>query len=482
MNRRITNLPKSVNYLIYIFLLVQFSSCSNLNYESTSNVKVLEHLNKTNSPKIGYEFETSNMVFFYDQNEKANFFNKRDVIAKNEEKKFELQTDFVPNSKKRFSVLECVTSPFNFISPENEEMLESIEAIENLLLDLEFDMKRDTYPDHKNNFFTQSLDDNLSLENDFGVLNKINSFKKEDIIKHARKIGDNTSNIGFIIKDQSYIFPSKTTSICPQVTLPLPFRAINRFYNHLILRNPSQSDIFTKLQFFGSQKYTMNKFQSKLYNTYHGGSFKKLLKDKNLDINNSDLKGFLYIICDYINSFHNKGSRSSLKNGLPILNLRNSFTTFFELLPEEISMKLRKNNAKLFLKLVKHLMTNGHTVLTFFSLNEPLFKKEIPAISRHIMPHLKISTWLQEMAKGNDLLDKSSHVQFFKDITVDERDLEEVSNVFNYFTDHTEKIGGKDCAIFEIRIRPQYRLKKGVLVNYVKEYTKYLYEITHLEY
>ena len=465
--------------LSLVFLLSFFSCNSDLTQEDNLT-STKENTNKSSLPMIGFEFETSIACFYYDENNKAKFFNKRDIISRNDEDKFEVQTDFLPNSTKRLSEIEIVTDPIPFNANTQATLTDISYKIQDLLLELE----DSTFNRHLG-IEKYAKDDDPLVPEDFGILNLINDthdnpeYRSNYFDDFTVNITDNFQNIGDLKANDSYVFSrfDEAIIISPQVTLPLSFNSILTFLEDL----SNEKEIFDELDF---------SFKSNTYFTTHllkyewgQASFKEFLEGENLKPKDTNLKGFIYLLYHFVYNFHVLGSQSSLKNGCPGISPRNNFSKIFSLLPSNLQSELKKDNGKLLLQILEKLFNSQISRYNDFDVNSPLFKagiyQESVEKSRIPFPHLSIKLWISELIKGNDLLIIKNQQEFFSKEKVNEDDIRELKNAYNYFGNHTEMLNGIECGIYEIRTRPDVTLRKNAISYYVYQYLGYLYEITH---
>ena len=136
-----------------------------------------------------------------------------------------------------------------------------------------------------------------------------------------------------------------------------------------------------------------------------------------------------------------------------MFTLRNSFVELFNLLPENIQKYLKENDGNNLVDLMNRLgHPNNPDNYQSTSLSIPMFGEIytlVPEKKRPFLPHLTVKTFLKEITKGKDLLDKEKHLEYFKEFVISEADQEELKG-FNTFVTKKDQVNDKGTCVFEI--------------------------------
>ena len=148
-------------------------------------------------------------------------------------------------------------------------------------------------------------------------------------------------------------------------------------------------------------------------------------------------------------------------------------------------MKLKKNKGELLIEILSNLLYGNKEsprmdlALIFgevFTDFPTITDSEGKPLKRKILQHLDRKTWLKEICNGKDLLDRKTHVEYFNDKVLEERDLEEL-RAFNNFGDETAYVNGKEVGIFEFRLRPNLIFTGTEIERYMLNMSEYITDL-----
>ena len=409
----------SILHNIFLFLFC-FVSCKAEIIENTPTSSQPEKSSMRG--KIGGEYEFINGFIVKDKSGLISNFKKAEVILRNDSLGFEVQSEIYPNTEK--STIELVTDPFELSRTGISNFIRCTQKVANL-------------------FKKIATIDSTGSEVNF---NKFKEFGEIHIPETTLKV-----------KSDNYTFI--------QLTFPLSAKGIVNFYH--------SKGVF--------RQYTA-KFTEKYRNVFveHTQTVKNILGNE-INLNDIKLQAFVLLIHNFMDRFQHYGSENTLKNGLPWLKSRTSFTKLFKLLNPETQNLLACDNGRALIQLMSLMMSDED--LKPYNMKTSLFEKEIycgvkEKKRRAYVLELDKETWLRGITKGFDLLALDNYMTYFP-----KSDRDKISTDLRGFFDFGEKVeflGEEECAVLELRRSPRI-YDYDEFPRYVSKITNFIYELNYSE-
>ena len=409
-------------------------------------------------PKIGFEFEFTSFSFKYTEN-KLQFLNSKEVILKDLESTFELQTDHCVDG---FSDLEIVTKPFEYL-----ETMDDLESSMRRVADLMFTVRK---VDAKKTPYFHVIRRNSSSESELPhlisqYLKKDPKLTREEVLfsfdEHFRET--HSIQTPMVYGDADF---DGVTIFVPQQTLSMTFESLSYFFDKLAKGTNGE---LSKLK--GANNLPRTKVRS-LKKRYDSDEVMKQLAVMGLVPSDAELKGFIYLISFYLEAFMEcNDDKISLKNCLPFIRPRNNFGVVFSLLSENTKAKLKAHDGMDFVELMGIILSDTETR---YDMEKPLLegnfyeRKDCSSFFDKISKKL----WLSQILQAKDLLTPNAYLEYFGE-SINSEKFKLLDDIFDAMGEKTEKINGKKSAIYEIRIHPGINLYHCSRQIFVEKFVQY---------